>query len=161
MQIKVPRLRWTCCQTGRTLLEMKVFFPRKTRGEVLGVVLGTPRDQQEQQSIRKTSMLLCWNSLPLGWGKGQWLFCNYLHWWGGAHCLIASNCSTLQGRVASVYLCSLEWQEFPLCPGGMEQEPAGSCRERDGCSGGRRKKIKPRRKGGKKKKTKQEPKRNF
>lgn len=38
--------------------------------------------------------------------------------------LIARSSSSLQGRVASVYLCSLELQEFPLCPGGTEQEPA-------------------------------------
>lgn len=38
--------------------------------------------------------------------------------------LIASSSLSLQGRVASVYLRSLELQEFPLCPGGMEQEPA-------------------------------------
>lgn len=56
--------------------------------------------------------------------------------------LIASRSSSLQGRVASVYLCSLELQKFPLCPGGMEQEPAlGAAEEKDECSRGRRKKI--------------------
>lgn len=59
MQIKVHSLNWTCCRTERTLLEMKASFTRKTRGEVLRLALGTPRDRQEWQVLEKNPMLRC------------------------------------------------------------------------------------------------------
>lgn len=77
--------------------------------------------------------------------------------------LIASSSLSLQGRVASVYLCSLELQEFPLCPGGMEQEPAlGAAGKKMGAVGEEEKKSNlEKRKKKQKTKTKREPNKNF
>lgn len=65
---------------------MKTAFAEKTRGEVLRLALGTPRDQQEMQCIRQNP-----NATPLKFhflGGGMWegaviTLCENLHRGGG------------------------------------------------------------------------------